>query len=102
MHNVVVFQGITMEAISLLHISVHWANLPQYRCNDSSNLGKYCIGGVFKNETGTFLGGFSKHIGIMDILQAELWGIYEGLQLVGIMASSVLLFKLITLMLLHC
>ncbi|KAE8669301.1 hypothetical protein F3Y22_tig00112249pilonHSYRG00207 [Hibiscus syriacus] len=39
------------------------------------------IGGVIRNHDGGWEIGFSKNIGSSTVLQAELWGIYEGLLL---------------------
>ncbi|KAL4311250.1 hypothetical protein GQ457_01G038400 [Hibiscus cannabinus] len=39
------------------------------------------IGGVFRNHTGSWILGFQKQIGIVSILQAELWAIFIGLQI---------------------
>ncbi|KAK8516444.1 hypothetical protein V6N12_038687 [Hibiscus sabdariffa] len=36
-------------------------------------------GGVVRNKEGTWLIGFSRKLGICSILEAELWGLYEGL-----------------------
>ncbi|KAK8990803.1 hypothetical protein V6N11_028763 [Hibiscus sabdariffa] len=37
------------------------------------------IVGLIRNSTGEWLVGFAKAIGHSDILQAEIWAIYEGL-----------------------
>ncbi|KAK8511750.1 hypothetical protein V6N12_000793 [Hibiscus sabdariffa] len=37
-----------------------------------------CGGGV-RNEEGTWLIGFSRKLGLCSVLEAELWGLYEGL-----------------------
>ncbi|KAL4282284.1 hypothetical protein GQ457_03G032640 [Hibiscus cannabinus] len=39
------------------------------------------IGGVFRNHTGSWILGFQKQIGIVSILQTELWAIFIGLQI---------------------
>ncbi|KAL4388752.1 hypothetical protein GQ457_09G005630 [Hibiscus cannabinus] len=36
-------------------------------------------GGVIRNEFGGWLIGFSRKLGICSVIEAELWGIYEGL-----------------------
>ena len=42
---------------------------------------KSSCGGVIRNECAAFLGGFAKNLGQCSVLEAELWGIYEGLNL---------------------
>ena len=38
-------------------------------------------GGLIRNDAGEFLGGFSMNIGSCSVLEAELWGIYYGLDM---------------------
>ncbi|MCI20290.1 ribonuclease H protein, partial [Trifolium medium] len=38
-------------------------------------------GGVFRNESGAWLGGFARKLGSCSALMAELWGILSALQL---------------------
>ena len=38
-------------------------------------------GGILKNESGSFLGGFALIIGKCSIVEARLWIIYHGLKL---------------------
>ncbi|MCI34447.1 ribonuclease H protein, partial [Trifolium medium] len=38
-------------------------------------------GGVFRNESGAWLGGFARKLGSCSTLMAELWGILSALQL---------------------
>ncbi|KAF7823562.1 heat shock 70 kDa protein-like [Senna tora] len=38
-------------------------------------------GGIIRNEEGHFVGGFTRNLGDCSITQAELWGIYSGLEL---------------------
>ncbi|KAL4351429.1 hypothetical protein GQ457_06G031650 [Hibiscus cannabinus] len=35
--------------------------------------------GVVRNDTGVWVIGYSRHLGIYSVIEAELWGIYEGL-----------------------
>jgi ribonuclease HI len=37
-------------------------------------------GGVMKNSSGVWIGGFAKHVGVYSAFTAELWGILEGLK----------------------
>ncbi|KAK8672393.1 hypothetical protein V6N13_110765 [Hibiscus sabdariffa] len=37
--------------------------------------------GLFRDHFGNFLGAYVRPLGLTTILHAELWGIYEGLQL---------------------
>ncbi|KAK8556676.1 hypothetical protein V6N12_003073 [Hibiscus sabdariffa] len=39
------------------------------------------VSGVFRTDDGSWIYGFNKSIGIMQPLQAELWGIFVGLQI---------------------
>ncbi|KAE8654582.1 hypothetical protein F3Y22_tig00117048pilonHSYRG00873 [Hibiscus syriacus] len=39
------------------------------------------VGGLIRNMNGDWIIGFNKSIGISTPIQAELWGIFEGLQL---------------------
>ncbi|KAE8732108.1 hypothetical protein F3Y22_tig00002237pilonHSYRG00293 [Hibiscus syriacus] len=45
----------------------------------TSSLGS--AGGIIRNKDGDWIVGFNKAVGISSLLQAELWGILEGLQL---------------------
>ncbi|KAL4333564.1 hypothetical protein GQ457_07G033850 [Hibiscus cannabinus] len=47
----------------------------------SLNSGKATIGGLLRDAAGNFLFGFSKFIGCVNSLNAELWSLYIGLQL---------------------
>ncbi|KAK8513603.1 hypothetical protein V6N12_052780 [Hibiscus sabdariffa] len=47
----------------------------------SLNSGKTTIGGLLRDVAGNFLFGFSKFIGCVNSLNAELWSLYIGLQL---------------------
>ncbi|KAL4378119.1 hypothetical protein GQ457_02G027990 [Hibiscus cannabinus] len=38
------------------------------------------IGGVLRNATGTWICGYKKCVGVVSILQAELWSVFVGLQ----------------------
>ncbi|KAK6921878.1 Ribonuclease H domain [Dillenia turbinata] len=38
-------------------------------------------GGLIKNDNGSWMVGFYSRIGLSDILAAELWGVWEGLNL---------------------
>lgn len=47
----------------------------------SSAKHKYAAcGGVLRDEKANFLGAFSHRIGMSGPLEAELWGIYDGLK----------------------
>ncbi|KAE8708775.1 hypothetical protein F3Y22_tig00110332pilonHSYRG00184 [Hibiscus syriacus] len=46
----------------------------------STNLGS--AGGLFRDHEGNFLSAFNKQLGTSSVLQAELWGVLEGLKLV--------------------
>ncbi|KAK8565585.1 hypothetical protein V6N12_059143 [Hibiscus sabdariffa] len=56
----------------LLDWSRSWLDLLECRCS---------VGGLFCDQSGSWLSGFQKAIGIMQPLQAELWAILIGLQL---------------------
>ncbi|KAL4352609.1 hypothetical protein GQ457_06G035460 [Hibiscus cannabinus] len=103
--------GRNMGAESLLHISVHWAklyHLPRHHTivpyssfaanvkwspppngwlclNSDASLshssGVGSVGGVVRDHSGAFLFSYSKSIGTTTVLQAELWGILEGLRI---------------------
>ncbi|KAK8995051.1 hypothetical protein V6N11_069502 [Hibiscus sabdariffa] len=45
--------------------------------NPSSSIGS--AGGLLRDHEGSWLLGFNKHLGISSTLEAELWGILEGL-----------------------
>ncbi|KAK9039463.1 hypothetical protein V6N11_014663 [Hibiscus sabdariffa] len=48
--------------------------------NDKSDsIGFGSVGGVFRDNAGSWISGFGRVIGITDALHAELWAIYEGL-----------------------
>ncbi|KAL4284696.1 hypothetical protein GQ457_16G012460 [Hibiscus cannabinus] len=42
-------------------------------------IGLASFGGVIQSDQGSWIVGFSKGIGVCSVLDAELWGIYEGL-----------------------
>ncbi|KAE8711863.1 hypothetical protein F3Y22_tig00110271pilonHSYRG00197 [Hibiscus syriacus] len=94
----------------LLHLSIHWASLydnpitpavdsfsaaspitwhkppPGWialnsdgAVSTSSSLGS--AGGLLRDDQGNWLGGFSKPLGITTVSQADLWGLFEGLNL---------------------
>lgn len=44
-----------------------------------NNPGLATAGGVLRDETGQWRGGFSLNIGICSVPLAELWGVYYGL-----------------------
>lgn len=46
------------------------------------NLGKAAIGGVLRDENGDLVLGYNKYLGKCSILDAELWGIFEGLKII--------------------
>ncbi|KAL4351251.1 hypothetical protein GQ457_06G013060 [Hibiscus cannabinus] len=109
--NAFALAGRNMEAESLLHISVHWAklyHLPRHHAivpyssfaanvkwspppngwlclNSDASLshssGVGSVGGVVRDHSGAFLFSYSKSIGTTTVLQAELWGILEGLRI---------------------
>ncbi|KAE8690236.1 hypothetical protein F3Y22_tig00110904pilonHSYRG00066 [Hibiscus syriacus] len=104
-----VFNGVALHADSAIHRSHCWAlcyeshfrtptNVPrrpvrtttwtlpppEWIClntdgsvTDTRNYG--AIGGVIRNSNGDWITGFARNVGSTSILQAELWGIYEGL-----------------------
>jgi ribonuclease HI len=37
-------------------------------------------GGVMRNSSGVWIGGFAKHVGVCSAFTAELWGVLEGLK----------------------
>ena len=45
------------------------------------NLGKARCGGLIRDETGRWLGGFTSKLGICNALTVELWGVLHGLNL---------------------
>lgn len=47
----------------------------------SGNSGKIGAGGVIRNDIGSWIKGFQVNLGIGDVLDAELWGLYYGLKL---------------------
>ena len=47
----------------------------------NSNTGQAMAGGVIRNWCGKNISGFSVHIGLCSITTADLWGIWEGLNL---------------------
>ncbi|KAE8709018.1 hypothetical protein F3Y22_tig00110332pilonHSYRG00750 [Hibiscus syriacus] len=65
----------------------HWSNPPQcwiaLNTDGSVNTsnGKSSIGGFFRNDSGSWIFGFSRSIGIADPLQAEIWAIHDGLNI---------------------
>ncbi|KAL5789176.1 hypothetical protein ACOSQ2_004064 [Xanthoceras sorbifolium] len=48
----------------------------------SSYGGKIYAGGIWRDNNKRWLGGFSLNRGVGSVLEAEIWGIYEGLQAV--------------------
>lgn len=46
-----------------------------------------CIGAVYRNSNGQWLGGHLKNIGVCYVLQVELWGTLHGLALVWNLGS---------------
>ncbi|KAK8502048.1 hypothetical protein V6N12_003397 [Hibiscus sabdariffa] len=65
-------------AVSWTRPPVGWHKLNSDGALDSRN-GIVSCGGLIRDDRGSWLIGFSKRIGICSILEAELWGIYEGL-----------------------
>ncbi|KAK2359284.1 SKP1 protein [Trifolium repens] len=57
-----------------------WVKL---NCDGSQNdrLGLASCGGLLRNSDGTWLKGYSRKLGICDVLHAEMWGMYLGLDL---------------------
>lgn len=39
------------------------------------------MGGVIRDQVGNWLLGYSRHLGSCSILEAELWGIFEGINM---------------------
>ncbi|KAL4361719.1 hypothetical protein GQ457_04G001290 [Hibiscus cannabinus] len=109
--NAFALAGRNMGAESLLHISMHWAklyHLPRHHAivpyysfaanvkwspppngwiylNSDASLshssGVASIGGVVRDHSRVLLFSYSKSIGTTTVLQAELWGILEGLRI---------------------
>lgn len=52
-----------------------------FQNNENLNLRKSGCGGVFRDDNGVWLGGFSKFVGYCSVVVAELWGILEGLKM---------------------
>ncbi|KAL8170236.1 hypothetical protein V2J09_022040 [Rumex salicifolius] len=67
------------------HIS--WAKPEEgwYKVNTDgakeSSMGVATAGGVIRDDSGVWLGGFVKNIGVCSVVAAELWGLYHGLEL---------------------
>lgn len=53
-----------------------WFKLNSDSWVDNNSAG---AGGVIRDHTGTWIAGFSKNLGSMNIFHAELWGVREGL-----------------------
>ncbi|KAE8732799.1 hypothetical protein F3Y22_tig00001728pilonHSYRG00036 [Hibiscus syriacus] len=69
-----------LEAVQWTPIPNDWISLnTDGAVNSRSSLST--AGGIIRNYEGTWLVRFNKYIGRSTILQAELWGIYEGLKL---------------------
>ncbi|KAK8975615.1 hypothetical protein V6N11_004994 [Hibiscus sabdariffa] len=66
-------------------IAARWLKPPRGWCkpNDvgavARGSGMTACGGVVRDEEGNWLIGFSRKLGVCLILEAELWGLYEGL-----------------------
>ncbi|KAL8143934.1 hypothetical protein V2J09_016966 [Rumex salicifolius] len=67
------------------HIS--WAKPEEgwYKVNTDgakeSSMGVATAGGVIRDDSGVWLDGFVKNIGVCSVVAAELWGLYHGLEL---------------------
>ncbi|KAJ1414559.1 Ribonuclease H domain [Sesbania bispinosa] len=67
--------------------SINWTypTYPFMKCNVDTSLRdgglKAACGGLFRNETGAWLGGFVRNIGTASITISELWGILSALQM---------------------
>lgn len=46
-----------------------------------NNSGLISVGGLLRNTSGTWICGFSANLGIGNILEAELWSLFRGLQM---------------------
>ncbi|KAL4360885.1 hypothetical protein GQ457_04G003470 [Hibiscus cannabinus] len=68
-------------------IDIAWQRPPQGWCCLNTNgtvapaTGMGIAGGVIRDSAGRWLLGFCKSVGVTNVLQAELWGLYEGLQI---------------------
>ncbi|KAL4331797.1 hypothetical protein GQ457_07G021730 [Hibiscus cannabinus] len=71
---------------------IGWHNLNSDGALDSRD-GVASCGGLIRDDGGAWIVGFSKRIGICLILEAELWGIYEGLLAAWSIGSQYLLVE---------
>ncbi|KAK9029308.1 hypothetical protein V6N11_026427 [Hibiscus sabdariffa] len=69
-----------------------WHKLNSDGALDNRN-GVASCGGLIRDDGGSWLIGFSKRIGICSVLEAELWGIYEGLLAAWTIGSRYLLVE---------
>ncbi|KAL5855050.1 hypothetical protein ACOSQ4_004852 [Xanthoceras sorbifolium] len=66
---------------------IYWSSPPigwvKLNVNGSrdGDLGMIVAGGVIKSEDSLWLGGFSINKGEGSVVEAELWGVYEGIML---------------------
>ncbi|KAE8663142.1 hypothetical protein F3Y22_tig00113096pilonHSYRG00099 [Hibiscus syriacus] len=68
------------ELIQWKPAPVDWCTLDSDGAvHNSSSLGS--VGGLIRNNAGDWIVGFNKSVGVTTPLQAELWGIFEGLNL---------------------
>ena len=58
-----------------------------------TRVGDIGAGGVIRDESGTWLGGFMANVGCGEVLQAEAWGLYYGLQLAANLHISKLVIE---------
>ncbi|KAE8703862.1 hypothetical protein F3Y22_tig00110462pilonHSYRG00231 [Hibiscus syriacus] len=109
--NSFIFTGKSLDMSTLIHTSLQWARLykiaptqhflpyssivenvqwspspDDWICLNSDATvstitGVGSIGGVFRDHSGSHILSFAKNIGITTVLQAELWGILEGLKI---------------------
>ncbi|KAK9035794.1 hypothetical protein V6N11_077823 [Hibiscus sabdariffa] len=80
-------------------VAVRWTKPPfgWHKLNSDGAIdgrdGVASCGGLIRDDGGSWLVGFSKRIGICSILEAELWGIYEGLLAAWSIGSQYLLVE---------